>query len=153
VNFIKVFSLFLVKVWYSFSCLVRLLAWLLVVNYFCFFIVAACLFTLCSTLFHSSMEPDNTPNNLMILGKVMLLQIGLTMSIWYSGYVHFNKWKAWCMCFTYVMATCYPYCRIDFVCIFVIVMHTLSLVTLEPVATNCCLNVYWSNNDLLSLDN
>ena len=58
---------------------------------FLFFIVAACLFTLCSTLFHSFMEPDNTPNNLMIPGKIMLLRIGLTLSIWYSGYVHFNK--------------------------------------------------------------
>jgi hypothetical protein len=91
VNFIKVFFVVLSQVRYSFSCLVRLLAWLLVVNYFCFFIVAACLFTLCSTLFHSFMEPDNTPNNLMIPGKIMLLQIGLPMSIWYSGYVHFNK--------------------------------------------------------------
>ena len=75
VNFIKGFSLFLVK------SLIRLLAWLLVVNYY-FFIAAAYLFSLCSTLFHSFMDPDNILNNWMILGKVMLLHIGLTLSIW-----------------------------------------------------------------------
>jgi len=56
VNFIKGFSLFLVK------SLIRLLAWLLVVNYY-FFIAAAYLFSLCSTLFHSFMDPDNILNN------------------------------------------------------------------------------------------